>query len=305
MIRKTLIMQISASQVKDLRERTGVGMMECKKALTESSGDMEKAILWLREHGMARAQKKAGRVTSEGIVEVLTNSDRSIGVVLEVNCETDFVSKNDDFQKFVKEAVQLALAKKTTSVTELNAVKMASGVTVADTLTSLIAKIGENLQLRRVAVCSVTNGVVASYTHMGGKIGTLVGITGGSSDQALDVAKDVAMHVAAASPKYLSPEQVDVTELEQEQALAKKKLLEEGKPEAMVDKIVAGQMNKFYKEICLIEQAFVKDPKISVKQYVATLGNQFSLIDFKRFQLGEGIEKAEEDFASEVAKLSR
>jgi elongation factor Ts len=298
-------MQISASQVKELRERTGVGMMECKKALGESNGDMEKAILWLREHGMARAQKKAGRVTSEGIVEVLCSPDLSHGVVVEVNCETDFVSKNEDFQKFVKEASQLALKNKTTNVAELNAIKMASGQTVADTLTGLIAKIGENLQLRRVDTCSASDGIVAAYSHMGGKIGTLIAISGGKGDNVAAVAKDVAMHVAASSPKYLNPEQVDVTELKQEQELARKKLLEEGKPENMVDKIVAGQMNKFFKEVCLIEQAFVKDPKLTVKQFVATLGNNFSIVGFKRFQLGEGIEKAEEDFAAEVAKLSR
>jgi elongation factor Ts len=168
-----------------------------------------------------------------------------------------------------------------------------------------VAKIGENLQLRRVETCSVTNGVVAAYSHMGGKIGTLVAISGGKGDNVLAVAKDVAMHVAASSPKYLSPENVDVTELKQEQELARKKLLEEGKPENMVDKIVAGQMNKFYKEVCLVEQPFVKDPKQTVKQFVATLGAGFTVTSFKRFQLGEGVEKAEEDFAAEVAKLSR
>jgi len=294
-------MAITAGQVKELREKTGVGMMECKKALSESDGDMEKAVLWLRERGMSRAQKKAGRVTAEGLVGVLLNDAQTAGVVLEVNCETDFVSKNDDFKKFVADASKLALDNKVTSVQELGDIAMASGKTVADTLTSLIATIGENLQLRRVACLQADDGIVAGYTHMGGGIGTLVALKGTKNTE---LAKDLAMHIAAAAPRYLTNDQVDATELEQEKELAKKKLLEEGKPENMIDKIMAGQMSKFYKEVCLIEQAFVKDPKTSIKQLLASDGGA-SITGFQRFQLGEGIEKKSDNFADEVKSLTK
>jgi elongation factor Ts len=279
-------------------------MMECKKALEETGGDFEKAILYLRERGMSRAQKKAGRVTSEGLVEVGINETQNEGVVLEINCETDFVSKNEDFQKFAKEATHLALKNKTNSIEDLAAVKMSSGASVQDTLTSLIAKIGENLQLRRVGYLSAKNGVVACYNHMGGKIGALVALDNIAPNAGDELAKDIAMHVAAASPRYLHEKEVDTTELEQEKILAKKKLLEEGKPENMIEKIMMGQVNKFYKEVCLVEQPFIKDPKLSVKQLVAKAGANVTLSGFKRFQLGEGIEKKSEDFAEEVAKLT-
>lgn len=298
-------MTISAAQVKELRDKTGVGMMECKKALSESGGDMEKAVLFLREHGMARAQKKAGRVTTEGLVEICISDDQSTGVLVEVNCETDFVSKNEDFQKYVKEVAQLALKNKTPSIEELGSIKMADSHTISENISSLIAKIGENLQLRRVAVLSAKPGLVSGYSHMGGKIGTMVAIQCSDKSKVQELAKDLAMHVAATSPRYLNSSDVDTTELEQEKVLARKKLLEEGKPENMVDKIVAGQMNKFFKEICLVEQPFVKDPKVTVKELLTKAGSDVKIVDFKRFQLGEGIEKRADDFADEVAKLSR
>jgi len=294
-------MAITAGQVKELREKTGVGMMECKKALSESDGEMEKAVLWLRERGMSRAQKKAGRVTAEGLVGMLLNDNQTAGVVLEVNCETDFVSKNDDFKKFVADAAKLALDNKVTDVKELGSIAMASGKSVADTLTDMIATIGENLQLRRVACLQVDDGIVAGYIHMGGGIGTLVGLKGTKNE---GLAKDLAMHIAAASPRYLTSDQVDVTELEQEKELAKKKLLEEGKPENMIEKIMSGQMKKFYKEVCLIEQAFVKDPKSSIKQLLEAEGSA-SIAGFQRFQLGEGIEKKSDNFADEVKSLTK
>lgn len=296
-------MAITAAQVKELREKTGVGMMECKNALTENDGDMEKAILWLRERGMSRAAKKAGRVTAEGLVEVLISQDQKCGVVVEVNCETDFVSKNDDFQNFAKEAASLALSNKAATVEELKGLKMSTGLSVDESLTALIAKIGENLQVRRVEELSVSNGVVAGYIHMGGKIGSLVALEGKTGPDVEEAAKDLAMHVAAASPRYLTSSEVNQDELEQEQDLARKRLIEEGKPENMIDKIMVGQMNKFYKEVCLIDQPFIKDPKVSVKEVASKVGA--TVAGFKRFQLGEGVEKKADDFADEVAKMTK
>lgn len=295
-------MNISAGMVKDLREQTGVGMMECKKALTESGGDLQKAIVWLREHGMARANKKSGRVTAEGIVEVALSADNKSGVLVEVNCETDFVSKNDDFQGFVKEVATVALKAKTASVEELKNAKLASGTSVGETLSLLIAKIGENLNLRRVEVLQASsNGVVAGYSHMGGKIGAMVCLEGTTS---IECAKDVAMHIAAANPKYLDPSSTNQDELAQEKEIARKKLVEEGRPADMLEKILAGHVNKFYKEICLTEQPFVKDSKQSVSAFVKSVAKDASIKGFIRFQLGDGIEKKSDDFAAEVAKLT-
>lgn len=290
---------ISAGQVKDLREKTGVGMMECKKALEENSGDMEKAILWLRERGMSRAAKKADRVAAEGIVEIYVNDDHNAGVALELNCETDFVSKNPDFTKFATEAAALALKNRFTDVDALGQAKMANGNTVAANLTEMIQKIGENMKLRRVTVVSSSNGTVAGYTHMGGKIGTLVVLEGKKGAETATLGKDIAMHVAAAFPRYLSSSDVNPAELEQEREIARKKLIEEKKPEAMIEKILDGQMKKFFKEVCLVEQAFVKDPDTTIAKLVEK--NGVKLGSFVRYQLGEGIEKRQEDFAAEVA----
>jgi len=295
-------MSITASQVKELREKTGVGMMECKKALEENAGNMEKAILWLRERGMSRAAKKADRVAAEGIVEVYVNDDHNAGVVLELNCETDFVSKNDDFRKFAHDCALIALKNNLNSADDLLAATMESGATVKNTLTEMIAKIGENMNVRRCTVVKAPNGLVAGYIHMGGKIGTLVALEGGIKNDALGaLGKDVAMHVAAASPRYMTSEEVNKSELEQERELARKKLIEEKKPEAMIEKILEGQMKKFYKEVCLVDQAFVKDPDTNVATLVQKQGGGSKLVKFVRFHLGEGIEKKETDFAAEVA----
>lgn len=293
-------MAVTAAMVKELREKTGVGMMECKKALTEVGGDVEKAILYLRERGMSRAAKKAGRVTAEGLVKVAVSDDFKKASILEINCETDFVSKNDDFIKFTDDVLALALNTGASDIEELKKQDL-NGKSVGDTLTDLIAKIGENLNLRRVATLATENGVVNGYIHLGGRIGSLVLLEGATGEELVDLSKDLAMHAAAASPRYLSSDQVDASELEQEQELAKKKLLEEGKPENLIEKIMAGQINKFYKEICLLEQAFVKDPNYSIKKLVAEKGKGASLKEFHRFQLGEGIEKKQENFAEEVA----
>lgn len=293
-------MAVTAAMVKELRQKTGVGMMECKKALTEVGGDIEKAILYLRERGMSRAAKKADRITAEGLVQVVVSDDYTKAAALEVNCETDFVSKNEDFIKFTKDAAQLALENNCNDIEEFKKLMM-SGKTVGDTVTELIATIGENLNLRRVATLTANNGVVNGYTHMGGKIGTLIQLDGATGPEVAELAKDIAMHTAAVAPRYLKPEEVSSTEIEQEKELAKKKLLEEGKPENLIEKIMAGQINKFYKEICLQEQVFVKDQNYTIKKLVKEKGQGAELTAYRRFQLGEGIEKKQENFAEEVA----
>lgn len=297
-------MTISASQVKDLREKTGVGMMECKKALEENGGDLEKAILWLRERGMSRAAKKADRVAAEGIVEVLVNEDQNTGVVLELNCETDFVSKNEDFRKFTADLAAFALKNRPKNAADMLNMKMGAE-TVDQVIKGKIATIGENVILRRVTVLSTTNGTIAGYTHMGGKIGALVGLDGAKGADIAELGKDIAMHIAAAAPRYLNSSDVNATELEQEKELARKKLLEEKKPENMIEKIMMGQIAKFYKEVCLAEQAFIKDPNMSINKLVQEKGKGAKLTAFARFQLGEGIEKKQEDFAAEVAAVTR
>lgn len=293
-------MAITAAQVKELREKTGVGMMECKNALTENAGDIEKAILWLRERGLSRAAKKADRVTAEGIVKVLVNNTQTAGVLIEINCETDFVSKNDDFQKFADDLANLALEQQISDVSALKEAKL-NGENVSDVLPALISRIGENLNLRRVTSFQTKNGVVAGYSHMGGKIGSIVVLEGSTDESVKELGRDLAMHVAAAAPRYLTSEQVDATELQQEQELARKKLQEENKPDNLIEKIMGGQIQKFYKEVCLIEQAFVKDPNATVKQLLKDQGKGSQLTSFARFQLGEGVEKKKENFAEEVA----
>ncbi len=294
-------MSIPALMVKELREKTGVGMMECKKALEENSGDMEKAILWLRERGMSRAAKKADRVAAEGMIQVQISADKKSGVLVELNCETDFVSKNEDFSGFVQEVANIALTKKMSNTEELLTAKMKNGNDVKGNLTELIAKIGENMNLRRVQVASTSNGVVSGYTHMGGKIGTLVVLEGATGNDVEDIGKDLAMHVAAAAPRYMVEADVNATELEQERELARKKLAEEGKPADMIEKILVGQMKKFFKEVCFIEQAFIKDPGVTVAKHVENTKKGLKVASFARFHLGEGIEKKKENFADEVA----
>ena len=293
-------MSVTAAQVKELRQKTGVGMMECKKALTEVGGDIEKAILYLRERGMSRAAKKADRVTAEGLVKVTVSEDGKAAAAVEVNCETDFVSKNEDFIKFIDTIAALALENNVNDVDTLKSLDL-NGKSVGDTLTGLIATIGENLNIRRVATLKAENGVVSGYTHMGGKIGSLVLLEGATGDELVELGKDLAMHTAAASPRYLHSKDVSSDEVEQEKELGKKKLLEQGKPENLIEKILVGQINKFYKEICLIEQAFVKDPNYTVKKLVSEKGKGAELKSYVRFQLGEGIEKKQENFAEEVA----
>jgi len=293
-------MAITAAMVKELREKTGVGMMECKKALAEVEGDMEKAVVWLREHGMARAAKKEGRVAAEGLVEVFVNPEQTAGVLVELNCETDFVSKNEEFRTLAHDIAKLAYHHKAKGHEELLGLKIGAQ-TVKEKLTELIAKIGENMNLRRVKVLHVTNGVVTGYSHMGGRIGTLVVLEGATGPDVVEIGKDLAMHVAAAAPRYLVETEVNAEELNQEREIARKRLEEEGKPAELVEKILVGQMKKFYKEVCLIEQAFIKDPNVTVQKHVDNTKKGLKIASFGRFQLGEGIEKKKEDFAAEVA----
>ena len=293
-------MTIKAAQVKELREATGMGLMECKKALVENNGDLDKSIRWLRERGLSRAAKKTSRVAAEGIVEIAIADDKKTAVILEINCETDFVAKNNDFISFAKEMASLALTSGAKDIEALGLEKI-SGQSVNDVIVEKVAKIGEKISLRRMTRLQVSEGLVASYSHMGGRIGTLVAVQGAVSPKNEQLGLDIAMHVAAVAPKYLRSEDVDAKELEQEQEIARKKLLEQGKPEAMIDKILMGQMKKFYSEICLLDQPYVREPKLRVQQLIKQTGEQSQIEGFVRFQLGEGIEVKKEDFSAEVA----
>lgn len=293
-------MAITAAQVKELRQATGVGMMECKKALEENNGDMDQAVVWLRERGLARAAKKAGRTAAEGIVIFKVAESGKEAAILELNCETDFAAKNQDFCAFAEKAIGLALANKTNSIDELKAVN-AGGNSVDQTLTDLISKVGENMTLRRVNYVSVDQGLISAYSHMGGKIGTLVMLSGENSDKLAEVGADLAMHVAASAPKYHHRSEVKGDELEQEKEIARTRLREQGKPEDIIEKALIGQVNKFYSDVCFVDQPFVKEPKQTVTQYVKQSGVKAEPVGFVRFHLGEGIEVKEENFAEEVA----
>ena len=284
---------ITAALVKELRERTGAGMMDCKKALTAVEGDMDKAIDFLREKGLAAAAKKASRVAAEGVVASYVSEDAKVGVIVEVNCETDFVAKTDGFKDMVK-AIAAHIAKTAPADLEALLASELDGQTVSAVVTAAIAKIGENISVRRFARYEVAEGQVAAYIHMGGKIGTLVNLTGGSAE----LGKDIAMQVAAAAPQYLNREQVPADVLEHEKAVQSEKARNEGKPEKIIEKMVIGRIQKYYKEVCLVDQDFVKDPDLTVAKLLKN--NNCDVVEFARFQLGEGIEKKQEDFAAEV-----
>ncbi len=288
-------MAITTALIKELRERTGAGMLDCKKALEENGGDIEKAIDWLREKGIAKAAKKSGRVAAEGLVFAAVSADRKKGAVLEFNSETDFVAKNDEFKSFGERLVELSLTHDVTSEDELKAFEL-EGKTVETHLTELIAKIGENMNIRRLKVVS-TDGFVETYTHLGGKIGVLLSLEGEATPENIEKAKGVAMHVAAMDPKYLDASQVTADDLEREKEIAKHQLEAEGKPANIIEKILDGKMRKFYEENCLIQQKYVRDDSFTIEKFIAPL----SIISFDRFKVGEGIEKEEVDFAAEVA----
>ena len=301
---------ITAESVKELRERTGCGMMDCKKALTETAGDMDKAIDFLREKGLATAAKKAGRIASEGIVDVFV--DGNVGVIVEVNSETDFVAKNDDFRTFVRNVAKQIIATNPADVETLLAQNFIEDetVTIDLMLKEKIAKIGENMNIRRFARYE---GVTEGYIHGGGRIGVLVAFDTASEiagkQEFKDFAKDIAMQVAAAIPQFVNVEDVDASVLEREKEVLKAQALNEGKPEKIIEKMVEGRVAKFYKEICIVEQPFIKDPdktvKVLVKEVGAKLGGDITITKFSRFEKGEGLEKKEDNFADEVANMAK
>ena len=288
---------ITASQVKELREKTGAGMMDCKKVLTETDGDMEKAIELLRERGIAKAAKKSGRVAAEGLVEAYISEDGKVGAIVEVNAETDFVAKNEEFKSFVASVAKQVVEKDPKDLEDLLAQESMdeAGKTVKDVLTDKIAKIGENMNIRRF-VRFESDGLIEKYIHGDGKIAVLVNMKGGDNE----VAKDVCMQIAAARPEYLNEASVPEDRLNKEKEILKVQTMNEGKPEAIAEKIVQGRIRKFFEEVCLVDQVFVKDPNKKVSDILKE--HNAEVTEFARFEKGEGIEKKEENFAEEVMK---
>ena len=297
---------ITAQMVKELRESTGAGMMDCKKALQEAEGNMEKAVDILREKGLSKAAKKADRVAAEGLVTVEINADHTAAAIVEVNSETDFVAKNEDFKQFVKDAAEMALATEATEIAALLEENHAEGKALKDVLNDRIAKIGEKLDFRRFEKLT-TEGQIAGYIHGAGKIGVLVELlTDARDERVLTLGKDIAMQVAAMNPKYVSREDVDPAYIAHETEVLTAQALNEGKPANIVEKMVKGRLEKELKEVCLLEQTFVKDSDFTIKKLVAevakTVGSDIKVGRVVRFEVGEGIEKKEENFAEEVAK---
>ena len=302
-------MNFTAQDVKALREKTGCGMMDCKKALVEADGDMDKAVDILREAGLAKAAKKASRIAAEGVAFATTSDDNKIGVVVEINAETDFVAKNADFMSFVETVAATIMESAPADVDALMTCK-ASGtdMTVDELLTEKIQVIGENIKIRRFVRYE---GNCVSYVHAGGKIGVLVNFDTDVADKPefVTAGKDVAMQIAALGTQYLTRDDVPAEVVEHEKEIMKAEVINAGKPEAIADKIVMGKINKFYKENCLVDQEFVKDNKQTVKQYVdsvaKSLGGTITIKEFTRFEKGEGIEKRQDDFAAEVASMTK
>ena len=288
---------VTASLVKELREKTGAGMMDCKKVLTETDGDMEKAIELLRERGIAKAAKKSGRVAAEGLVEAYVSEDGKIGAVVEVNSETDFVAKNEEFKNFVMNVAKQIVEKNPATVEELLAQESIEvpGKTVNEVLVDKIATIGENMNIRRFQRFE-SEGLVEKYIHGDGKIAVLVNMKSGDKD----VAKDICMQIAAARPEYLNEATVPEDRLNKEKEILKAQTMNEGKPEAIAEKIVQGRIRKFFEEVCLVDQPFVKNPDMKISQLLKEKNAE--VVEFARFEKGEGIEKKEENFAEEVMK---
>lgn len=300
-------MAFTAQDVKALREKTGCGMMDCKKALTEANGDMEAAVDFLREQGLAKQAKKSGRIAAEGVAFAITNDNNTAGVVIEVNAETDFVAKNADFQAFVNTCAQTVMDNKPADVDALLELK-ASGTdsTVAELLQEKVLTIGENIKIRRFAFYE---GNVVSYIHGSGRIGVLVKFDTDVADKDgfAAYAKDIAMQVAAANPAYLDKDSVPAEIIEHEKKILTEQVVNEGKPANIAEKIVMGKIGKYYKENCLVDQAFVKEPDISVSKYTENtakeLGGKIAVTGFVRYEKGEGIEKRQDNFADEVASM--
>ncbi len=308
--------EITAALVKELRERSGVGMMDCKKALVENNGDIDAAIDWLRAKGLSKAAKKADRVAAEGLVAVAVRAEGKgeVAAAIEFNAETDFVARNDLFQNAAKSFAQLGLHHD--GVDAIHGATLENGRTVQDEVTQLIATIGENMQLRRAARLAVDEGVVSTYVHNAvspgvGRIGVLVALEGEGDQEALrELGRKIAMHVAATAPLSLNTDDLDPAAIEKERAVLIEKAKEEGRPEAMIEKIVEGQINKFQKDVVLSKQPFVMDPDVTIEQLVANSGKELGssnlkLAGFVRLALGEGVEKVETpDFAAEVASMT-
>ena len=287
---------VTAALVKELREKTGAGMMDCKKVLTETDGDLEKAAELLREKGITKAAKKSGRVVAEGMVEAYISEDEKVGAIVEVNSETDFVAKNEEFRTFVMDVAKQIVKNNPESVEALLAepAMFEEGKTVNEALIGKIATIGENISIRRFARFETTDGLIEKYIHGDGKIAVLVNMTSGTKE----LAKDVCMQIAAARPEFIDRDQVPAERVEKEKEILKIQTMNEGKPEAIAEKIVLGRINKFYQEICLVDQEFVKDPSKKVSDIL----KDSKVLEFARFETGEGIEKKEENFAEEVMK---
>ncbi len=302
-------MNFTAQDVKALREKTGCGMMDCKKALVESDGDMDKAVDILREQGLAKVAKKASRIAAEGVAYATTSDDNKVGVVVEVNAETDFVAKNADFMAFVETVAKTIIKSAPADVDALMACNACcTEMTVDELLTEKIQVIGENIKIRRFVRYE---GNCVSYVHAGGKIGVLVNFDSDVADKPefITAGKDVAMQIAALGTQYLNRDDVPAEVIEHEKEIMKAEVINSGKPEAIADKIVMGKINKYYKENCLVDQEFVKDNKQTVKQYVdsvaKSLGGTITIKEFTRFEKGEGIEKRQDDFAAEVASMTK
>lgn len=298
-------MAVTAAMVKELRELTGSGMMDCKKALVETDGDIDKAVDWLREKGIMKAQKKSGRIAAEGLVRLAFSDDHKTAAIVEINSETDFVAKNQEFIDYVQDVAALALEKGDDSMEEFMAEPF-EGSTLSEVHTAKVAKIGENLNIRRFAKVSEPGVLYTGYVHGGGRIGVIVGIKTEASPEEIElVGKDVAMQVASMSPKFVDEAGVDPEYLESEKKILTEQVLNEGKKPEMVDKIVAGKIKKELKEVCLVDQPFVKNSDLSVKQYVDSvakeMGKPMQVVSMIRYEVGEGIEKKEDDFAAEVA----
>ena len=287
---------VTAALVKELREKTGAGMMDCKKALSATDGDFEKAAELLREKGITKAAKKSGRVAAEGMVEAYISEDEKVGAIVEVNSETDFVAKNEEFRTFVMDVAKQIVKNNPESVEALLAepAMFEEGKTVNEALIGKIATIGENISIRRFARFETTDGLIEKYIHGDGKIAVLVNMTSGTKE----LAKDVCMQIAAARPEFIDRDQVPAERVEKEKEILKIQTMNEGKPEAIAEKIVLGRINKFYQEICLVDQEFVKDPSKKVSDIL----KDSKVLEFARFETGEGIEKKEENFAEEVMK---
>lgn len=300
-------MKITAALVKELRDKTGAGMMDCKKALTETDGDIDKAMDVLREKGLSKATKKADRIAAEGLVTVAFSEDHTKAAVVEINSETDFVAKNPEFVEFVDKIADIVLNNDVADVEALKALPYGEEGTVDEALIQKISKIGEKLSIRRFVKLQTTGNVYVGYIHGGGKIAAVAGIKTDAFNETVEkVGKDVAMQIASMAPRFVMDSEADQEYLEHEKEIARKQLEEEGKPAQMIEKIIPGKIKKVLKEVCLLDQKFVKNGDLTVEQYVADeakkAGQDMAVTEMVRYEVGEGIEKRNEDFAEEVAK---